>query len=292
MALDQLRLYRDIAQTRSFSKGARLNGVSQSAASQQIQEIERRFGIPFFDRSTRPLVVTEAGRLYLDYCRDLLRRQEDFEAELGKLKKEVEGMVRVAAIYSVGLSEMSEIEEAFSARFPAGELEVEYLRPEKVYQAVFNDHADIGLLSYAESTREVVALPWREEEMVIAVSPDHRFAGRGEIAINELNGEEFVGFDEDLPIRENIDRYLREHRVEVETVLHFDNLQMIKEAVTHGSGISILPLRILQREIEEERIVPIPLNPNDLFRPIKIIHRRRKVFSDLAQGLLDLLRGK
>ena len=65
----------------------------------------------------------------------------------------------------------------------------------------------------------------------------------------DLEGVDFIGFDEDLPIRKDIDRFLREHHVHVNMTLHFDNIQMIKEAVAHGSGVSIMPARVMEEEI-------------------------------------------
>jgi DNA-binding transcriptional LysR family regulator len=292
VALENLRLFRDIAHGRSVSKGARLNGISQSAASQQMQELERQLGTVLLDRSTRPLLVTAAGKLYLDYCRDAIRRRDEFDVELHRLKRDMQGKVQIAAIYSVGLSEMSAIESKFSERFPNGELVVSYLRPEKVFEAVEEDRADLGLLSYAESTRDVIAVPWREEEMVVAVSADHPLARNTEVRVEELAGQAFIGFDEDLPIHENVAKYLREHRVSVDMIFRFDNLQMIKEAVGHGVGISIMPERVMQKEVEQGRLVALKLNPADLFRPVCIVQRRRKVFSDLAQGLLEILRAE
>src|SRR5579859_375305 len=87
--LDDCKLFRDVAQSRSVSKGAAMNDISQSAASQHIQELEDRFGIELLDRSTRPLGLTPAGRLYLDLCRDILRRAEDFASALDELKHEI-----------------------------------------------------------------------------------------------------------------------------------------------------------------------------------------------------------
>lgn len=289
VALENLQLFRDIAHTRSVSKGARAYGISQSAASQQMQETERQLGVTLLDRTTRPLVLTPAGKLYLEYCRDVLRRRDEFEAELHRLKRDIGGKVHIAAIYSVGLSEMSEIEARFSARFPAGELVVSYLRPEKVLEAVQQDRADLGLVSYAESTRDVIALPWRQEEMVVAVPPSNSLSLKNIARPEDLEGQPFVGFDEDLPIQQDIDRYLREHRVDVDVVFRFDNLQMIKEAVTHNVGISIMPERVMRAELAQNRLVAIKLESGDLFRPVKIVHRRRKVFTELGQGLLDLL---
>jgi DNA-binding transcriptional LysR family regulator len=290
VTLATLHLIRDVAHTRSISKAARLNEISQSAASQALQELERELGAELFDRRTRPLTVTPAGKLYLDYCRDVLRRRDELEASLQLLKNRANGVARLAAIYSVGLSEMSQIEARFAAQFPDGELQVSYLRPERVWQAVEEDQADLGLMSYAESSRDVIALPWREEEMVVAVSPEHALAKREVVSPAALEGEGFIGFDEDLPIQTQIDRYLREHKVSVETTLRFDNIQMIKEAVVHGAGISIMPRRVMREEVKQGRMVALRLQPAELFRPVRIVHRRRKVFNEVTSGLLALLR--
>jgi LysR family transcriptional regulator, transcriptional activator of the cysJI operon len=289
LSSDNLKLFKDIALSRSISKGAAQNQVSQSAASQHIQELERHLGVVLLDRSTRPLSVTEPGRMYLDFCRDVLRRQEDFDAALDGFRRGTEGRVRVAAIYSVQLSEMAELESAFSTLYPDGELRVEYLRPEKVYEAVLADAADIGLVSYPEATREITVIPWRQEEMVVAASPNHPLASRGAIRPEDLAGADFISFDEDLPIRREIDRFLAEHGVEVRRAFHFDNLQMIKEAVEQRAGLAILPARVMQAELAQGRLAGMPFANAALYRPLGIIHRRRKRFNRVAQAFLELL---
>jgi LysR family transcriptional regulator, transcriptional activator of the cysJI operon len=291
MDFDRLKLFRDIAQSRSVSKGATLNGISQSAVSQYLQDLEEQMGITLLDRGTRPLTVTEAGKLYLDMCRDTLNRRDEFQVSLDLLKGQVEGTVRVASIYSVGLSELSRLEKEFLRRYPQARIEVQYLRPEKVYEAVVEDRADIGLMSYPEATKEVTVLPWRQEQMAIASSPYHPLAKDSEVSPQDLDGLDFIGFDEDLPIRKDIDRFLREHHVHVNVTLHFDNLQMIKEAVAHGSGVSIMPARVMEEEVAQGRIVPIKIAGFELFRPVGIVHRRKKRFHRAGQALLDLLQG-
>lgn len=285
-----LRLIRDVAQYRSVSKAARWNDLSQSAASQALSELERELGVALFDRATRPLGVTPAGKVYVEYCRDVLRRHEEMLAVLDAVKKHVNATVRLAAIYSVGLSEMSGIEARFAQRFAEADLEVQYLRPERVWQAVAEDEADLGLMSYAESSREVVALPWRDEEMVVAVAPDNPLAGHEPLPISALAGKAFIAFDEDLPIQQHIDRYMREHRVEVEIALRFDNIEMIKQAVAHGAGISIMPERVMREDLLQGRLMARRLEPAELFRPVRIVHRRRKVFNEVTVGLLELLK--
>lgn len=289
MTLAHLKLFRDLAVQRSFSKAAQSNDVSQSAASQHVQELERQFATPLVDRSTRPLSLTRAGELYLAMCQDVLLRRDHFEAELSELRQKTEGRVRVAAIYSVGLGELGQLEADFRERHPGVDLQVEFLRPEKIVEAIRADQADLGLLSYPRETDEIVALPWREEEMVVTVAPRHPLARRKNVLPFELNGADFVAFDDDLPIRRAIDAYLRDQMVDVSIALHFDNIAHIKEAVAHGAGLSIVPRPIVEADVASGRLVAIPLGPPRLIRPLGIIYLRRKRLSKAAQAFLRLL---
>src|SRR5712691_1331803 len=167
---DNSKLFRDIAQNKSVSKGAAHNEISQSAASQHIQELERKLRISLLDRTTRPLTLTGAGKFYVVLCRDVLRREEEFQAALDELKARVEGEVRVASIYSIGLSEMSRLQDEFGRRFPNAQLHVDYMRPQKIYEALLSDRADLGLVSYPEPTKDLSVIAWRDEEMVVAAA--------------------------------------------------------------------------------------------------------------------------
>ena len=290
MTLEHLKLFRDIAHARNVSHGAEVCGVSQSAASQHLQETERLFGVQLLDRSTRPIELTEAGRLYYEFCRDVLRLREEFEESLEKLKGRVQGTVRVAAIYSVGMSDMSRLERELSRRMPAAVLQVEYLRPEKVYDAVVSDQADLGLVSYPESNREIAAIPWREEKMMVAAAPTHPLASRKSLDLADLAQQSFVAFDDELRVGREVKRYLRDSGAQLNVVMHFDNIQTMKEAVVLGTSISIMPVRVLRNDIEQGRLVAIPIIGCTLVRPLGIIHRRRKTFNQATRTFLELLR--
>lgn len=290
LTLSEARLFREISQSKSISRAATHCGISQSAATQHLQEMERRLGFGLVDRSTRPLTLTGAGRLYAEFCRDVLRREEQFQVELEQLKGNAEGTVRVASIYSIGLSEMSRLRTLFEGRHPQAQLHVVYLRPDKIYETVLSDNADLGLVSYPVAKRELAVIPWRREQMAVAVAPSHPLARKPTLRPADLNGQDFIGFDEDLLIRREVDRFFREEAVEVRILMQFDNIQTIKEAVALGSGISILPERTMQTEIEQGRLVSVPLHAPGLLRPVGIVHRKRKKFNLATQAFLKLLR--
>jgi DNA-binding transcriptional LysR family regulator len=283
------KLFRDVAHARSLSRAAAMNGISQSAATQHIQELERRLGVQLLDRSTRPLGLTAGGKLYAELCRDVLRREEDFIAALDEIKAEAEGTVRVASIYSIGLSEMVRLRDEFAHLCPGAQLHIEYLRPDKVYEAVLEDQADLGFISYPEHRRDLTVIPWREERMTVALYPSHPLAAREMLLPRDLDHQDFIAFDEEVIIRRELDRFFRDQDVEIHVVMQFDNIQSIKEAVALGSGISILPERTMYSEVEQGRLVSIPLHAPELVRPTGIIHRKKKKFTRAGRQFMSLV---
>lgn len=283
------KLFRDVALARSLSRAAAINGISQSAATQHIQELEKRLGAQLLDRSTRPLGLTHAGKLYADLCRDVLRREEDFIVALDEIKAAAEGTVRVASIYSIGLSEMARLRDEFAVACPSAQLHIEYLRPDKVYEAVLQDQADLGLISYPEHRRELTVIPWREERMTVAVYPGHPLADREMLMPKDLDGQDFIAFDDEVIIRRELDRFFRDNGIDISVVMQFDNIQSIKEAVVLGSGLSILPERTMEAEVEQGRLVSIPLHAPELARPTGVVHRRKKKLTRACREFLAIV---
>jgi len=284
-----LKLYCDVARLRSFSRGATASGVSQSAASQAIQQLEAELGAVLLDRSRRPLQPTEEGRGFYEACRTLLQGFEQARAELAASRQRVEGTVRVAAIYSVGLHDMSRHMQPFMAEHPQARVLLECLHPHKVVEAVLNDEADLGILSYPTATRALEVLPLRSEPMVVVTHPSHRLARKRRVAPADLNGEAFVAFDHDLAVRRAIDRALKQHSVRVNVVMEFDNVETIKQAIGIAAGISILPRPTVLKEVEIRTLAAVPLAIPGLVRPIAIIHRRGKRLTPAVARFIELL---
>ena len=290
MNLDTLRLYCDVVRLRSFSRAATASGVSQSAASQAIQQLEAELDATLLDRSCRPLAPTAEGRGFYDACRGLLAGFEKARADLAASRQRVEGTVRVAAIYSVGLHDMSRHMQPFMAAYPNARVLLECLHPHKVVEAVLNDEADLGILSYPASSRALQVLPLREEPMMVVTHPSHPLARRRRVSPADLDGARFVAFDHDLPIRRAIDRALKQHGVKVEVAMEFDNVETIKQAIGIAAGISILPAPTVQKESEMRTLAAVELALPGLVRPVAIIHRRGRHLTAAVSRFIAQLR--
>jgi DNA-binding transcriptional LysR family regulator len=289
MHLKSLRVFCDVVRRRSFSRAADENDISQSAASQMVNHLEERLGVKLIDRSKRPFVLTPEGDVYYEGCRGLVEKYAALEEQVKSLHQEVAGRVRVASIYSIGLSHMNQYLHEFLRKYPQANVRLEYLHPSKVYQNVERDVADLGLVSYPKSSRLIVDIPWREEPMVLVCAVTNDLARRPKIGLEELSGRKLVAFDQGLTIRREIDRVLHQRKVEVENVMEFDNIETIKRAVEINLGVSLLPEPTVRREVEAGTLAAVPLTTDELVRPIGIIHRRGKELSRTAQRFVDLL---
>jgi DNA-binding transcriptional LysR family regulator len=290
MHLKSLKVFCDVVGRRSFSRAAEENGISQSGASQVVNQLERHLGTKLIDRSKRPFSLTPEGEIYYGGCRKLVERYFALEDRVRTLHDEVAGRVRVASIYSVGLHHMDRYLHEFLSLYPKANVRLEYLHPHKVYEAVENDHADLGLVSYPKPSRTIKAIGWRQEPMVLVCAPTHRFAQRQHVSLEEVAGEPIVGFDSDLTIRREIDRALFEHRSDVHVVMEFDNIETIKRAVEIDAGVSLLPAPTVVREAETGALAVVPLSSHGLVRPLGIIHRRGKDLGVTTRRFIELLR--
>jgi DNA-binding transcriptional LysR family regulator len=288
--LETLRLYCDVVRLRSFSRGAEQSRISQSAASQGVQLLERDLGVTLIDRTRRPFVVTAEGQSVYEACRTLLEGWDKARAEVAAVKVQVAGMVRVAAIYSVGLHDMSHHLQRFMSLHPAARVRLECLHPHKVVEAVLADEADVGIMSYPPSERALTVVPLRDEPMAVVCHPGHRLARRRVVRPEDLHGEPFVAFDPELTIRKAIDRALRQRGVRPDVVMEFDNIETIKQAIMIQAGVSLLPRHTVENETRVRTLAAAPFGIPDLVRPVGLIHRRQKPLSPAVSRFIELLR--
>ncbi len=287
-----LRVLLSIADCRSFSRAATACGLTQSAVSQIVQQVEEQLGVQLIDRSRRPLELTAAGKLYCEGVRPLINDYQRIEDEVRSLGKKASSQVVVAAIYSVGLSYMPEITTEYRARRSDVSVRVDYLHPEEVYEAVAEGSADFGLLSYARSSRTVMATSWREEPMGLFCASDHPLAQSAEVRLTELDRLPMICFDQGLRIRHEIDHYLARRYVKPVVAMEFDNIDSLTRAMQVNVGIGILPEPAVRREVSAGSLRQIPCPELQLVRPLGAIWRRGIKLGSAARELAALILGR
>ena len=289
MQLKSLKVFCDIVGRRSFSRAADENGISQSGASQMVHHLEEYLGVKLIDRSKRPFVLTPEGEVYYEGCRNFVQRYYSMEEEVRSLHAEVSGRVNVASIYSVGLSHMSRFVQDYIRQHPKANVRLQYQHPDRVYELIASGVVDIGLVSYARDSRTIQADAWRQEPMVIVCSPKHRLAQREAVALRDLDGQTFIGFDENLRIRHETDRTLSARGIQVDVTMEFDNIETLKRAIEINAGVGLLPEPTVAREVAAGTLVAWRPADVELFRPLAIVRRRGVELGKTASRFIQLL---
>jgi len=291
MNIESLKVFCDLADTESFTKAAQINGVTQSAVSQQITSLERTFKSLLVERSKLKMRLTREGQVLYDYSKQIRQLYRDLDHKMQEVKDVISGSIMVSTIYSIGLHDLPKRLQKFMQTCPTVNVHVEYRSSNRVYDDVLSNVVDVGLIAYPLKDPKLVIVPLNKEPLVLICSPNHPFAELKSIKLKQLNGQKFISFDPDTPTRKALDKILDQHGVEVHHAMEFDNVETVKRAVEIDAGISIVPQSTVTQEIEKQSLALVEISDGQFFRPTAAIYKKNRVLSPALKQFLAILKG-
>lgn len=289
MHIRNLQVFCDVVRRSSFSKAAADNSMTQSGASQAVQQLEEFLKVQLIDRSTRPFQLTAEGRIFHTGCVDIVKRFESLSEEVRAIGSEMNGKASVASIYSVGLSYLPQLQKTLKQLHPAADVRYQFGHPDEVYRLVEEGIVDFGLVSYPQSSKTLSAAAWREEEMILAAPREHRLATKRDISSQDLSSESLVAFAANLRIRHEIDRYLRQVGVRMQVAAEFDNIDSVKHGMEVHQAVTFLPKPTVAQELDAGDLVQLHCPWMHLSRPLGVIQRRGGTLSRTARGVMEMI---
>ena len=290
MQIESLKVFCDLAETESFTKAAQINGVTQSAVSQQISSLERQFKSLLIERSKKKFRLTREGQVLYEYSKQIIQTYDALHSRLQEIKDIISGTIRVATIYSIGLHDLPPYIKRFLKDYPTVHIHVEYRRANQVYEDVLGNVVDVGLVAYPSKDAKLEIVPLRKDPLVLICHPQHPFAKQKGIKLKNIAGQKFIGFEPDIPTRKALDKIFKEHGVSVTNVMEFDNIETVKRAVEIDAGISIVPQATIAQEISKQTLAQVTLDDAEFFRPLAAIYKRSKVLSPALRQFLAMLK--
>lgn len=292
MHIENFKIFSDLVESESFSRAAKLNGITQSAVSQQLRAMEKHFSILIVDRSQKQFRLTREGQKLYESAKEMLYLYDKLNSELQEMKKVISGTIHISTVYSIGLHELPPYVKVFLAKFPEVNIRVEYRRANMVYEDILTNSIDLGLVAYPQKHKQLEVLPFHDDILVLVVSPEHPLAQRNSIDIQDVAGQKFIGFEPDIPTRKATDIIFKEANIEAEPVMEFDNVETVKRAVEINAGIAILPQTTVIREQAQGLLKVLKFNNQTYKRPLALIHRKGRVLTPAIKKLIDLLTSK
>ncbi len=291
MHIENFKTFADLVETESFSRSAKLNGVTQSAVSQQLRAMERHFKVLIVDRSQKQFRLTREGQKLYESGREMLYLYEKLNSELQEMKKIISGTIHLSTIYSIGLHELPPYIKTFLQEFPAVNVRVEYRRANQVYEDILHNSMDLGLVAYPAKHKQLEIIPFSEDKMVLAVSPEHPLAQKTTVTLADLAGQKLVGFESDIPTRKATDQAFKAAGVDLTPVMEFDNVETVKRAVEINAGIAILPYATVATEESQGLLKIVGLKGDPISRPLALIHRKGRVLTPALKKFIKLMSG-
>ncbi|MDQ5978476.1 MAG: hypothetical protein QG602_1450 [Verrucomicrobiota bacterium] len=289
MQIENFKIFADLVETKSFSKAAKLNGITQSAVSQQARAMERNFKTLMIDRSQKQFNLTREGQRIYEAAKEILHVYEKLESELQEMKKVISGTIRISTIYSIGLHELPPYVKRFLQSFPSVNVRIEYRRSNLVYEDILHNAVDFGLVAFPQKQRQIEMLPFRNDRLVLITHPNHPLAKGTEVDLKTLSGHKFIGFDPDIPTRKAVDSIFRDNKLEITPVMEFDNIETVKRAVEIDHGIAIVPQATVQQELRQGTLAIVPFKGKEFTRPLAILHRKGRVLTPAMKKFVEML---
>ncbi len=290
MQIESLKVFCDLTETESFTKAAQINGVTQSAVSQQISSLERQFKSLLIERSKKKFRLTREGQVLYDYSKQINATYDALHSKLQEIKDIISGTIRVATIYSIGLHDLPPYVKRYLKAYPTVNVHVEYRRANQVYEDVLGNVVDLGLVAYPTKDTKLEVIPIKKDPLVLVTHPHHPLAKAKTIKLKAIAGQKFIGFEPDIPTRKAIDKVFREHGIEVNHVMEFDNIETVKRAVEIDAGIAIVPHSTITQEVQKQTLSSVVIDDADMFRPLAAIYKKSKVLSPAIKQFIAILK--
>jgi DNA-binding transcriptional LysR family regulator len=222
----------------------------------------------------------------------ILTTYDQLENDLLGMKKILSGDIHIATVYSIGLHELPPYIKLFLSEFPEVNLKVEYRRSNLVYDDVEQNLVDIGLVAFKTDNKNLEFIPFKDDRLILVCSPKHPLARKGEIDIKELDSENFIAYEPDIPTRKASDDLFKKHKISVNTIKEYDNTETVKNSVEINAGVALLPETSVQQELRQRSLIKINMTGIEITRPLFIVHKKGKVLSPARLKFIDLLTTK
>lgn len=261
-ALDGIELtksFQVVADELSFRRGAERLGVDQSALTRRIQKLEGILGFTLFERTTREVSLTPAGRVFYEECAKL---EQSFASAVGSARTVAEGKtgsLRIAYMTFAAADLMPKAVAAYKALHPHVELHLNYLRTEGQKLALARDEVDVGYMIGPFDHSDYHSISVRREPLLVYLPATHRLADRKAIEPRELDGQAMIFGDlyEWQAYRWHVRRLLASKGIDLTIGIEASNVLALAGLVRSGLGLTICPESLRANFGQQVAAIPI-----------------------------------
>ena len=287
MTMRHLEIFIAVAEAGKMNLAAKQLHLSQPTVSQAIQEIESQYRILLFERLSKKLFITDAGRELLDYARHIVSLFNKMEVTLQG--HAVSMTLQVGATVTVGTCVFNTAIEAFERQNPEIQIHVTVDNTRMIEDRILKSQLDLAVVEGTISSPDIHVLPIIDDELVLVCGASHPFYGRSEIDFSELEGLPFVLREPGSGTRALFEDKLRDHQVTINEKWVCNNSEAIKNAVMEGQGLTVISRILVERELSERSLYQVPISHIQMNRHFCLVYHKNKYLSAPIKRLIQFM---
>ncbi len=291
----RLRVFRAVAERRSFTRAAEDLFMTQPAVSHLVALLESSLGTRLLRRQARGVVLTEAGEVVYRYALGVLDATDGLVHTLSQLAGSAHGRLAVGAGMTLGIYHLPPLLGEFQRAHQSVEVSLRIGRPEDLVEPLLSNSIDLLFADHipkAVQAAELVAEQYFVDEMVLVVAPSHPFAGRRGVSLADVAEQPFVMRESGASIRRWVDAHLARLDIRPRVVLELGHTEAIKRAVQASFGVAFLSREAIEQERDAGWLVVVDVASPPLLRPVYAMHSSSAGLRSTASRFLDLARAK
>ncbi len=288
MELSQMDTFLAVAAEGSFSRAGKRLFRTQPAISLALKRLEGELGEKLIDRSSKELVLTDAGRLVLDFARRFYNLRSELRNALSELRDKLAGKLTIGANESTALYLITHIEK-FRRLYPKVKVEIRRSLSSEIPDELLAGTLDLGAISYQPASVDLVSTVIYNDALALVVSPEHRLAGRPEVSIEELGMETFIAHNVLSPFREKVIELFEAYNVPLHMDIEMPTIETIKKLVQRNLGVAFLPRMCVEPEVASASLVEVRVREIHLERKIRLVQPARRPLSYAGQAFLTVV---
>lgn len=284
--LHNLRAFRAIAETGSFSAAAARLHLSQPAVSKRIALLEAHLGTPLFDRVGRRVLLTEAGSALLPHATTVELAFAAAEQAVRDLDGDVSGQLHLGTSHHIGLHRLPPVLSAFKRAYPLVHLDLQFLDSEQAYIALAAGDIELAVATLApDDSPQLASYPLWQDPLDFMVAADHPLAGRSRASLAELAVMEAVLPGLDTFTGQLVSRCFDDAGLPLQVSMSTNYLETLRMMAAVGLGWTVLPRGML-----DDSLRPLAVRGVRLERTLGYVHHRQRSPSRAARALVATLR--
>jgi len=281
LTLHELEVFVAISQSGTMRAAGQQMGLSQSAASAPLAELERRLGTQLFNRVGRGIVLNEYGRALLPRAMNMLQQAYELESDFSLATV---SHLRIASSQTIGNVLMPGLLQALIQQLPAIRCELDIINSELVIERLLECRVDFGLIEAPYTDPRLVFEPWLEDELVVYACAGHPLSmSLPDMAT--LSRAAWILREQGSGVRRVLESRLLPQLGSINVLLELGSGEAINEAVRCGLGISCASRRSLSRELQRGEFVVLPTPGVDLSRQFSLVWHAERQLSMAAERL-------